>query len=135
METTTTRETVCTKLHEQMNSRNMRGLWLPSVRITTAKDTSRNPGALYVKDVHGDYFGMIRLDGSTKFVQPLTDEMKFELRQFATRGGEYLAEVGKETGNCCFCGRDLTDPESVALGYGPVCAAKYQMPHSNRHGF
>ena len=27
-------------------------------------------------------------------------------------------------GKCCICGRELTDPTSVAQGYGPVCADK-----------
>lgn len=29
-----------------------------------------------------------------------------------------------ETANCAICGETLTDPESVRLGVGPVCAAK-----------
>ena len=31
---------------------------------------------------------------------------------------------GHLTGSCGVCGRRLTDPESVALGIGPVCLAK-----------
>ena len=27
-------------------------------------------------------------------------------------------------GRCCVCGRELTDPESIAAGIGPVCAGK-----------
>ena len=27
-------------------------------------------------------------------------------------------------GKCCICGRELTDPTSIAQGYGPVCADK-----------
>ena len=25
-------------------------------------------------------------------------------------------------GKCCKCGRPLTDPESIKLGVGPICA-------------
>ena len=32
---------------------------------------------------------------------------------------------GKASGNCSICGRDLTDPESIERGIGPICAAKY----------
>jgi hypothetical protein len=32
---------------------------------------------------------------------------------------------GKLSGNCSVCGRDLTDPESVARGIGPICAGKF----------
>lgn len=31
---------------------------------------------------------------------------------------------GKELGRCGVCGRTLTDPESIAAGIGPICAAK-----------
>lgn len=113
----------------------MRGVWLPNVRISRAKPDSRNPGALYVKDVHGEYYGKINPDGSTRWSLDLTGDMRAVMREFAMRGVEYLYEVGKQTGICCFCGRELSDPESVECGYGPVCARKYGLPHSNRHGF
>ena len=29
---------------------------------------------------------------------------------------------------CFYCGRDLDTPESLAVGYGPVCAAKLGLP-------
>ena len=35
---------------------------------------------------------------------------------------------GKKSGNCCFCGRDLTDHRSTAHGYGPICAKRYTLP-------
>lgn len=31
-------------------------------------------------------------------------------------------------GNCCFCGKDLTDKRSKAKSYGPICASKYNLP-------
>lgn len=35
---------------------------------------------------------------------------------------------GKATGRCCFCGLDLTDPRSVVVGYGPICAERWGFP-------
>jgi hypothetical protein len=35
---------------------------------------------------------------------------------------------GHASGNCCFCGRELTDARSVHHGYGPVCAENYGLP-------
>ena len=32
---------------------------------------------------------------------------------------------GVETGICCVCSADLTDPVSVARGIGPVCASRF----------
>lgn len=34
-------------------------------------------------------------------------------------------KYGRESGRCCSCGRDLTDPESIAAGIGPICATKF----------
>jgi hypothetical protein len=34
---------------------------------------------------------------------------------------EALARYGRETGTCGVCHRTLTDPDSVALGIGPIC--------------
>lgn len=31
---------------------------------------------------------------------------------------------------CCFCGRDLTDPTSKEMRYGPICAELYNLPWS-----
>ena len=36
----------------------------------------------------------------------------------------YAARVG----SCSFCCRDLVDPRSLAVGYGPVCAENYGLP-------
>lgn len=35
-----------------------------------------------------------------------------------------LVAYGRETGVCGVCGRTLRDPESVAMGIGPICAGK-----------
>jgi hypothetical protein len=38
------------------------------------------------------------------------------------------AAYGRRTGNCCFCARHLETPESLSVGYGPVCADHYGLP-------
>lgn len=38
---------------------------------------------------------------------------------------EEAAAFGHETGICCCCGAFLENPESVKLGIGPICRAKY----------
>jgi hypothetical protein len=32
---------------------------------------------------------------------------------------------GKASGRCAVCSRDLTDPESIERGIGPICAGKF----------
>lgn len=41
---------------------------------------------------------------------------------------EAILENGKMTGICCFCNRELSDPDSIARGCGPDCAKKYNIP-------
>ncbi len=38
------------------------------------------------------------------------------------------AEYGRTSGVCCYCGNELTDARSKAVGYGPVCAKSYRLP-------
>lgn len=40
----------------------------------------------------------------------------------------FLAENGKSAGACCYCGTELTDGRSVAVGYGQTCAKKWGLP-------
>ena len=46
---------------------------------------------------------------------------------FGKAGGNFAAIMahGKLSGRCCSCGRDLTDPESIERGIGPICAGKF----------
>jgi len=45
---------------------------------------------------------------------------EFEANPLAT-----AQKYGKESGRCCSCGRDLTDPVSIENGIGKICAAKF----------
>lgn len=89
-----------------------------------------------------------RAFGSDTMFGRITDagEWKPSIMRGASDAGDRLAtiavdvqtamiEEGKATGQCCYCGLALSDPESVERGYGPICAKKYGLPHSNRHGF
>lgn len=35
---------------------------------------------------------------------------------------------GKQHSWCCFCGSELTDARSMLVGYGPICAGKWDLP-------
>lgn len=39
-----------------------------------------------------------------------------------------FASQGRETCNCSFCGLHLTNPQSVVVGYGPICADNWGLP-------
>jgi hypothetical protein len=48
-----------------------------------------------------------------------------QLRAILANPLEAQIAYGKLTETCGYCGRKLEDPESVAAGIGPICAAKY----------
>lgn len=47
------------------------------------------------------------------------------IKRFAADPLGVAKEYGNATGNCCFCGLELTVDRSVDLGWGPQCARKY----------
>jgi uncharacterized protein DUF6011 len=103
-------------------------LTFENVTFKRAKDSSKNPGCLYVcagKRFGSEYFGKISPAGvfSPAFACPesVRDEVK---RIGADPIGESVAH-GRRTGNCACCNRPLTDKESVARGIGPVCAERF----------
>jgi hypothetical protein len=44
-----------------------------------------------------------------------------------------IGEMGKKAGSCCFCGHDLTDPDSIAKGYGSLCAEYFKTEIKQSH--
>lgn len=95
--------------------------------ITVAKAQSRNAGALYIK-FNGEYIGKIAGGRFTPsgYAQSSSVTAAIErLKEVATDPLEAAKSYGRETGTCCCCNRELTDPASVAAGIGPVCANKW----------
>jgi hypothetical protein len=102
------------------------------VVIARAGSGSRHAGQLLVTDgrPYGEsrYYG--RVDGSGAFVpgRDHDDAVLDLLRRLAADPAKIGAEQGQLSGRCCFCGQDLTTPESTAVGYGPVCARHWRLP-------
>lgn len=91
------------------------------LKISPAKEGSANAGGLYVKTNGGDYLGKVM---GSKFIASAaaTDEHKALLAEIAVDPSKVARDYGKETGQCCCCGRELSDPISIAQGIGPICA-------------
>jgi hypothetical protein len=112
-----------------------RGLKFPKTRfaapgngelvISLAGDNSRNPGATYVK-LNGEYAGKVTADG----VAFGLDALLPTLRAIESDPAAAATAYGALTGRCSFCGLGLTDEGSIEVGYGPVCAKRYGLPHS-----
>lgn len=104
------------------------GLKNPKVHIgglmfTLAKDNSRNPGHLYIKD-RGEYVGKVSPAGQ---FQPYNCPSDTHATIVQVSRDPLAAAVrhGHMTGNCAVCSKALSDPESVTRGIGPVCAKRF----------
>ena len=102
------------------------------VVLSVAGPASRYSGSIMITDGgpfgSNVYFGRIDRDGSLVSAGAMTDEVKNLLFKFAADPAGVGALIGKRIGSCCFCARQLDTKESLAVGYGPVCADKYSLP-------
>ena len=104
--------------------------------LSVAGAKSKNPGAVNLTDGgrYGEsaFFGRITTGGT---FQPYGDAKRLDRDAKAAlwailtrmRNGDaeaVFAEHGHATGECCMCGRPLSNAESVALGIGPICRAR-----------
>lgn len=104
-----------------------------TVRLSVAGDRSKHPGTINVTTMGSfedrEWLGRVHLDGSYEPSRKAEAQAVGKLlSRFAASPAEVAAEHGKTTGACCFCNRALDDQRSVAVGYGPVCAANYSLP-------
>lgn len=101
-------------------------LTIGAVSFSRAPDHGKNPGCLYMKDRNtGAYLGAIERTGALRTMREFTASHQSTLEGI---GSDALAAAklhGQQTGECSCCGRELTDPESIAAGIGPICASKW----------
>lgn len=106
------------------------------IEIKRAGSMSRYTGQLMITDgrPYGQnaYYGRIDQNGVFVSGRESNPELPALLTRLASNPAEVASEYGKLTGNCSFCGLKLTDPESTAVGYGPICATHYGLPHGRR---
>ena len=119
-----------------------KGLKWPKVHLTAddgtpvvfarAGERSKYAGQVQITDGAGyevgRYFGRIDETGTLTSAPKMTESVRALVDAFALDPAAVAARYGKQTGACCFCSRKLDTKESVAVGYGPVCAEKYELP-------
>lgn len=102
----------------------------PGVRMYRAGQKSSRPGSVAVTDADGeDFWGRIRRDGTFHGRDAAPDWIGDVLEEFAADPETMAREEGQATGACCFCNTKLTEEGSVRVGYGPVCAQNFGLPH------
>lgn len=106
-----------------------------TVRFKLAGAHSKYHGQVIVDDGQpfgqGTYFGRIDA-GNLVSSSKLTDDVLALVVRFAEAPLAVAVELGKKSGNCQFCNKELTTDESLAAGYGPVCAKHWGLPWGSK---
>jgi hypothetical protein len=99
------------------------------LRLSVAGDGSRYPGAIQVK-LNDEWIGRIGIDGVVSGGR-LAGESAIlgALTTIAADPAKAASAYGALMGRCSFCEKTLTDEGSVEVGYGPICAKKFGLPH------
>lgn len=102
------------------------------VVLSVAGPKSKYVGSVMVTDGRpfgqNVYFGRISTNGEITESTSMIPEVMALLVKFAADPAGVSAAIGKRFGHCCFCARKLDTTESLAVGYGPNCADKYNLP-------
>ena len=99
------------------------------VTISRAGSGARYPHSLNVTDgkPYGEnqWFGRITTDGKAQLKKDTPQGVLDLLAELERDPQETVRVVGKRIGHCGVCGRELTNPESIANGIGPICAERF----------
>jgi len=107
-----------------------------TIVLSLAGHGARFPGTVNVKDAgsypYNMWYGRITHAGeffrNRQLSPDITAGIHAELAMLAAEPAAYAKVQGQRTGFCMFCGRPLTNLESVAHGYGPICAENFNLP-------
>ena len=99
------------------------------VVLSRAGEASRNAGSINLTDgaPYGSntFYGTITPQGVATYRANTPPSVSALLSRFNADPQASIKAQGQMTGECCCCGRELTDPESIANGIGPICAANW----------
>jgi hypothetical protein len=115
-----------------------RGLKRPKLRVLDADGQSEialgltvhgaAPGSLSVVR-NGTFIGLVRPDGTPTGTLITSIDLKKRLAAVASDPITAAKEYAALKCRCSFCGLELTDAGSVEVGYGPICAKHWGLPH------
>ena len=97
------------------------------MRLSIAGPRSRQPGSVQVT-IEGTWVGNILQDGRPHgpiASQPRLLELLVAIAEDPVNAAQ---AYGAMMSRCSFCNLPLTDEGSVEVGYGPICAANWNLP-------
>ncbi len=101
------------------------GIKRPSMRFKTFDISMSSSGEILVWQ---DRRPRAKVFGEHLIMREKNDALRDKLVRLAANPVEYAAMFGLGTGSCCFCRKELSTPESLSVGYGPVCADHWGLP-------
>lgn len=115
-----------TKIEAAMAKAHAAGLKSPTLRSGDIKvrQSRKDDATIYVTTVDGLYLGKVAgglFNPSMRCPVARVDEVRTMFADPAAAAVKH----GRLYGQCACCGKELSDPESVARGIGPVCAEKF----------
>jgi hypothetical protein len=118
----------CSEIVSLFDFATEKGMKRPRITFPEAKfSLSRDGFSVHVSKgaYPGKYFGKITREGEFIPGRNFSDLDIAFLESFSKSPREYATSSGVETGSCRFCNLTLSTPESVSVGYGPVCASHW----------
>jgi hypothetical protein len=101
-------------------------------QLSVASKTAKNPGSIALVTGRYGFIGSILLDGSLSFKRHITDGTKQEVTKYLIEFNKdpikMSVDQGKLHSRCCFCYLPLKTQESLAVGYGDICAKHWGLP-------
>ena len=104
------------------------------IRMSLTGSESQEPGSVSI--TNGDretYFGRIHRNGHV-VKDKLPADIEKCLLLIVEDPIKFARLYGRRVGKCCFGNHHLTNKNSIALGYGPICAEKWGLYHSYAKG-
>jgi len=101
-------------------------LRIADIQFSLAPSTGRNAGCIYVVRSSDDtYLGKITQEDKFITSRDCTAADSETVARVAADPAAAATAHGHQYGQCSCCGRELTNPESVARGIGPICADRW----------
>lgn len=111
-----------------------------ALRMTRNGKQSKTPGAVAIVTAtksYSDrlYYGRIDRDGTLVLSDngKKLPSLEVSLRAIVQDPALVARSFARRFSRCGFCDQDLTNPNSVAAGYGPICAGNYNLPWGDEH--
>jgi hypothetical protein len=101
------------------------------VKLSIASKNAKFPGSISIVTGRQGFVGRIHTDGRidiNRQGESIKTEITDFLVEFSQDPVKMSVEQGKLHSRCCFCALPLKTQESLAVGYGDVCAKHWGLP-------